>query len=44
MQWFPGRLVCKAHRLLYHSTLGVRVIMKKRRYRVTLLIGNNTPP
>ena len=23
------RLVCKAHRLLYHSTLGLRVIKKK---------------
>jgi len=25
------RLVCKAHRLLYHSTLGLRLIKKKRR-------------
>jgi len=23
--------VCKAHRLLYHSTLGLRVIKKKKR-------------
>ena len=23
-------LVCKAHRLLYHSILGLRVIMKKK--------------
>jgi len=26
---FRGGLVFKAHRLLYHSTLGVRVIKKK---------------
>jgi len=25
-----GRLVCKAHRLVYHSTLGVGVIKKKK--------------
>jgi len=28
---FRGGLVFKAHRLLYHSTLGLRVIKKKRR-------------
>ena len=28
-QWFRGGLVFKAHRLLYHSTLGLRVIKKK---------------
>ena len=28
---FPGGLVFRAHRLLYHSTLGSRVIKKKRR-------------
>ena len=28
---FPGGLVFKAHRLLYHSTLGVRVIKKKKK-------------
>jgi len=27
---FQGGLVCKAHRLLYHSTLGLRVIKKQR--------------
>ena len=27
---FRGGLVCKAHRLLYHSTLGLRVIKKKK--------------
>ena len=30
MQRFQGGLVCKAHRLLYNSTLGLRVIKKKR--------------
>ena len=28
---FRGGLVCKAHRLVYHSTLGSRVIKKKKR-------------
>jgi len=28
---FRGGLVCKAHRLVYHSTLGWRVIKKKKR-------------
>ena len=31
---FRGGLVFKAHRLVYHSTLGWRVIKKKRRFRV----------
>jgi len=31
VQRFRGGLVFKAHRLLYHSTLGVRVIQKRRR-------------
>jgi len=30
-QRFRGGLVFKAHRLLYHSTLGLRVIKKKRK-------------
>ena len=29
---FRGGLVFKAHRLLYHSTLGLRVIKKKRNH------------
>jgi len=29
VQWFRGGLVFKAHRLLYHSTPGLRVIKKK---------------
>jgi len=28
---FRGGLVCKAHRLLYHSTLGLKVKKKKMR-------------
>ena len=31
VQWFRGVLVFKAHRLLHHSTLGVRVIEKKKK-------------
>jgi len=27
----PGGLVFKAHRLVYHSTLGLRVIKKRRK-------------
>ena len=34
MQRFRGGLVLKAHRLLYHSTLGLRVIKKKKNFRV----------
>ena len=37
MKRFRGGLVFKAHRLLYHSTLGLRVIKKKKRkVRVSL--------
>jgi len=50
-QRFRGGLVFKAHRLLYHSTLGLRVIKKKKMrravgaqlYRGTLLTRNSTP-
>ena len=31
VKWFRGGLVCKALRLLYHSTLGSRVIKKKKK-------------
>ena len=31
VKWFRGGLVFKAHGLLNHSTLGLRVIKKKRR-------------
>jgi len=36
LQRFRGGLVFKAHRLLYHSTLGLRVIKMKKKiwYRV----------
>jgi len=30
-QWFRGGLVFKAHRLVYHSTLGLRVVKKNLR-------------
>jgi len=33
MQRFRGGLVFEAHRLLYHSTLGLIVIMKKKKQR-----------
>jgi len=29
VQWFRGVFVCKAHRLLYRSTLGSRVTRKE---------------
>ena len=31
VQRFRGGLVCKAHRLVHHSTLGLRVIKQKKR-------------
>jgi len=36
VQRFRGGLVFKAHRLVYHSTLGVRVIKKKKRDTIAL--------
>ena len=36
MKRFRGGLVFKAHRLLYHSTLGSRVIKKKKEERVKM--------
>ena len=30
MQWFRGGLAFKAHRLVYHSALGLRVMKKKK--------------
>jgi len=33
VQRFRGGLVFKAHRLVYHSTLGLRVIKKKKQTR-----------
>jgi len=51
VKWFRGRLVFKAHRLLYHSTLGLTVIKKKSRAplqhtwtrRLTLCVLAKTP-
>ena len=34
VEWFRGGVVFKAHGLLYHSTLGVREIKKKKVSRV----------
>ena len=34
---FQGGLVCKVHRRLYHSTLGLRVIKKRYRERSVAL-------
>ena len=38
---FRGGLVCKAHRLLYHSTLGLRVIKKRREGIPAAATGRN---
>ena len=37
MRWFPGGLVLEAHRLVYHSTPGLRV-MKKKKFFFFLLV------
>jgi len=42
VQRFPGGLVFKAHKLWYHSTLGLRAIKKRRRW-IWLLIRNIAP-
>ena len=39
-----GGLVLKAHRLLYHSTLGLRVIKKKKRRGWDLEVGVDRKP
>jgi len=42
VQRFQGGLVFKAHRLLYHSTLGLGVIKKKeKKRRYTMYCGLN---
>ena len=43
MQRFRGGLVFKAHRLLYHSTLGLRVITKRRSWCANTSILNPQP-
>jgi len=42
VQWFRGGLVFKAHRLLYRSTLGLRVIKKRREEEDGVAVGNLT--
>ena len=42
VKWFRGGLVFKAHRLVYHSTLGWRVIKKKK--KVEVLRDGREPP
>ena len=41
---FRGGLVLKAQGIMYHSTLGVRVIKKKRRYARTLECVSHVSP
>ena len=41
VQRFRGGLVCKAHRLLHHSTLGLRVITKKKVGVRTWVLGGD---
>jgi hypothetical protein len=36
VEQFRGGLVSRAHRLLYHSTLGSRVIKKKKKYLIVV--------
>ena len=42
MKRFRGGLVFKAHRLVYHSTIGVRVI--KKRGKNVPAVGEPAPP
>ena len=44
MQRFRGGLVFKAHRLLYDSTLGLRVLKKKKKKKVSSLPGKESFP
>jgi hypothetical protein len=37
VNWFRGALVFKAHRPLYHSSLGVSVMTKKKKDTLTLV-------
>ena len=36
VQRFRGGLACKAHRLLYHSSLGLRIIQKEKKRSRTI--------
>jgi len=40
---FRGGLALKAHRLLYHSTLGLRVIKKKKKKAALIRPLKETP-
>ena len=40
VQRFQGGRVCKADRLLYHSTLGLRVIKKKKKFKFFRVSGS----
>jgi len=40
-RWYRGGLVFEAHRLVYHSTLGLRVSKKKRQLGVTGWLENS---
>jgi len=42
VQRFRGGLAFKAHRLVYHSTLGLRVIKKKETRRARLRVVSST--
>jgi hypothetical protein len=44
VQWFRGGLVFKAHRLLYNSTLGLRLIKKKKRRKKETKKGKGALP
>jgi len=44
MKRFRGGLVFKAHRLLYHSTLGLRIIKKKRLMFADLVVPRRGKP
>ena len=43
MKRFRGGLVFKAHRLLYHSTLGLSVIKKKKTVGPVVIVGVDRP-
>ena len=43
VQRFRGGLVFKANRLLYHSTLGLRIIKRREEYHVALVHAEVVP-
>ena len=44
VEQFRGGLVSKAHKLLYHSTLGLRVIKNKKKKYLSEASGEGGPP